>query len=116
MAKISEVKVGPSGRDHGSFRVQTFNLFDQDDADNYAELRTRAQNASSGVQIDNIQQFSRKNSTSQGEGEDRVVITTEELYIVVQYWEKDLTRDKGDTDNDINNARKEWSMEREVGG
>lgn len=115
MAKVSDLKVGPPGKDFGSFRVETFNLFESEDADRYAELRTRAQDASSGVRIEHIQQFSRKSSTAHGDGEDRVVTTTEELFIVVQYWERQLTRDKGDTDDDIKNARKEWSVERQTG-
>lgn len=116
MATVSELKTGTGGQDFGSFRVETFNLFDREDAENYAHLRTRANDASSGVQIENIQQFSRKNSTSQGEGEDRVVITTEELFIVVQYWEKTPTRDKGDTEDEVVEARLEWSKEREASG
>lgn len=114
MAKVSDLKFGAPGTDRGSFHVETFNLFEQDDADNYAQLRTRANDASSGIQIEHIQQFARKTSTAQGDGEDRVVITTEEMHIVVQYWEKPIKRDKGDSEDDVKNARREWSMEREA--
>jgi len=116
MATVSELKTGSGGKDWGAFRVQTFNLFDSDAADEYATLRTRANDASSGVRIENIQQFSRKMSTSQGDGEDRVVTTVEEIFIVVQYWEKKPKRDKGDTVDDLTKERRVWSREREASG
>lgn len=101
MATVREVKFTEGKKDRGTFHAKTYNVFDQEQADDYAELRTRANDASSGISIERIEQFVRKTTVVEGDGAERSVTTTEDMYIMVQYWEKELTREEGDSDADI---------------
>lgn len=112
MAKVSEVKVEGSGRNLGEFRVEKFNLFEAEDMERYAELRTKANDASSGVKLEMVREYSRKTTTCEGTGEEQITTHTEEVFLVVHYWTKKPTRDKGDSDDEISEARRDLSIER----
>lgn len=99
MAKVSEVKFGNPAADLGDFRCDRFNLFEPDDMDRYGELRTRANNASSGIEIEQIREYSRKTVIKEG-GPDGIVTTQEDVFLVVHYWERPLKKIKGESDDD----------------
>jgi len=88
MAKVTRLKAGFGRADRGEFKVEKFNLFEDEGMAGYADLVTRSNDASSGVSIDHIKEYSRKTTTREGGGEDQIVTTTEEIYLVVQYWLK----------------------------
>lgn len=88
MATVTPLKVGSGNKNHGSFRIAKFSLFDDDDLQEYEELRNKDNDASSGVKIEMIREYQRKRTTKEGSGEDQVVHSWEEIILVVQYWEK----------------------------
>ena len=114
-AKVTDVKVAGTNRNLGEFKVQRFNMFDNDDMTEYATLRTDANDASRGINIEQIREYTRKTTTRDGEGPDCVVTTVEEIFLVVHYWIRKPIVDKGDSDEDAKEARREWSKERSVG-
>jgi len=88
MAKVSAVRVGFGRADRGEFRCKHFNLFDEEQSNLYAELITQANDASSGITIEHIREYSRKTTVREGDGQEQIVTTTEEIVLVVQYWYK----------------------------
>jgi hypothetical protein len=114
-AKVTEVKVATGNKALGEFVVERFNMFDGDDMEKYAELRTRANDASRGINIEQIREYTRKTTTREGEGPDCVVTTTEEIFLVVHYWTRKPIADKGDSDEDAKEARGLVGQERSVG-
>ena len=106
MARVSEVKVGLGAKNRGDFRVKKFNLFNPDDMDEYAKLRTKANNASSGIAIEQIREYSRKTTIRDHDGDDSSVTTVEDVYLVVQYWEKKPRGKKGSADDELAEKRK----------
>jgi len=114
-AKASEVKIGSSGRNLGDFKVGTFNIFDKDDMKEYTALRTDANDVSRGISIEQIREYTRKSTSREGEGPDCIVTTTEEIFLVVHYWVRKPIADKGDSDADVKEARRDWSKERVAG-
>jgi len=114
-AKASEVKVATSNRNLGDFKVSRYNMFDEDDMGEYATLRTEANDASCGINIEQIREYTRKTTVREGEGTETVVTTTEEIFLVVHYWIKKPITNKGDSDADVKEARRGWSNERSVG-
>lgn len=108
MAVVTPVKFGTPGHFRGTFHSKCFNLFKDDDVVEYNELRTRAANKSSGVEIESIQQFEKKTTITEADGPDRIVTVTDDLYLLVQWWEKEVQKDRGDTNEDGKAARKGW--------
>jgi hypothetical protein len=115
MAKVTIVKAGFGNKNLGTFHAVKFNMFDAEDLAKYAELRDRANDASSGIKFEMIREYSRKTTVREGQGEDLVATTTEDIILVVQYWEKKPKRNKGDNDAELSEAKKDWSDERKVG-
>jgi len=112
MAKVSEVKIGGGSAHLGTFHCKTFNLFEQESMDEYADLRTRANNAASGIKIEQIREYSRKTVIREG-GDDGIVTTTEDIFLVVHYWERKPKRTKGDMEDEVTNlALKRVSADR----
>lgn len=101
MSKVTEVKFGSPSANLGVLRVEKFNLFEQDQLDDYADLRTRANDSSSGIRIEQIREYTKKIVTREGDGEAAIVTTTEDVYIVVQYWEKETKSEKEETDENV---------------
>jgi len=112
MAKATPVPFGGNSTDHGEFHSEKFNIFEEEDMVQYSALRTKANDASSGVVIEQIREYTRKTTEREGSGEDVSVITTEDIYLVVQYWKKKPKRKNGESDDEINKAKKSWSTER----
>jgi len=115
MAKVTEVKFGSSNSNLGNFRIEKFSMFEDADLERYADLRNRANDASSGIKIEMMREYERKNTVREGTGQDLVVTTSEEVILVVQYWEKAPKRAKGDNKDEIFEAQKDWSSERSAG-
>ena len=104
MAGATPLKAPFGKKNHGTFRVEKFSMFEEDDLERYAELRNRANDASSGIVIEMMREYSRKTTDREGQGNDQRVTTTEEIILVVQYWEKTPRRKKGDNDAEIKEA------------
>jgi hypothetical protein len=88
MSKVSEVKVPTTGRYLGTFRVGRFNLFDDGELREYEALRTKGNDRASGVTIEHVQQFTRMVTETETAGDGEVTTRREDLYVLVQYWEK----------------------------
>ncbi len=101
MAKVSRLRAGIGRPNRGTFKCEKFELFDDAGSDAYAELMTKANNASSGITIEYIREYSRKTTIREGSGQDQVVTTTEEIILVVQYWQKAKKKKKGETDEEL---------------
>ena len=101
MATVTPLKAGISGKDLGEFKVEKFSMFDDDELVEYAALRNRAADRANGIKIELMREYSRKTTTVEGPVESQVVTTTEEIILVVHYWEKPVDRHKGDTDEDV---------------
>lgn len=113
-AKATPVPFNTGTKNHGDFRCKKFNIFNDVDMQEYADLRTRANDASAGIQIEQIREYSRKETIREGAGESLSVTTIEDIYLVVHYWEKKPKRTKGDSDEEVE-PKKVWSSERKVG-
>jgi len=103
-AKATEVKYSNSAAALGDFKCEKFNLFDADEMESYGVLRTRANNASSGISIEHIREYTRKTVIREG-GPEGIVTTQDDVYLVVHYWEKKPKRTKGDSDADEQKQR-----------
>lgn len=110
-AKVTQVKAGLGAKDRGEFRVRKFNLFEEADADEYARLRTDAANAAKGITVEQIREYTRKTviRDSDPDGHDSVT-TVEEIFLVVQYWEKKRRTKQEDADDDSKGQRKMSSI------
>lgn len=105
MPSVKEVRVPGGTANQGDFKVRAFNLFDEDDAAAYAELRTRANDRSSGIKIEHLKEVARKETTITGSGEDQVTTVKEDLFMMVTWWEKPIAKDRGDDDDDDRAAK-----------
>ena len=114
-AKATALKAGFGPRNLGDFHIEKFSMFEDDDLERYADLRNRANDASKGIKIEMMREYSRKTTHREGQGNDQNVTTTEEIILVVHYWEKTPKRIKGDSDDEVKEASKEWSGERSLG-
>jgi len=113
MSKVTPLMAPGGKRDLGKFHVKNFNLFEADELEAYEEIRTQANDRSSGITIEHIQQFTRKTTTVEGDGDNQIRTTTEDLYMMLQWWEKPV---KPATESvEKSEAPREWSQEREVG-
>jgi len=101
MAKVTPLKASQPGKNLGEFKAKSFNLFEPDELEAYSELRTKAADLSNGIRIETIREYSRKTTKTEGYGETQVTTTTEEIILVVQYWERPVARKKGDSDDEI---------------
>ena len=118
-AKIKAVPFGGDKKDRGKFNIRGFNLFVKEDVTEYEDLRTKATDNASGIVIDNVREFTRKVTTREGQGEDQIVTTTEELFIFVQWWKKAMKPpEPGDDDEKPNpkseDGKPDWSAERKA--
>ena len=111
MAQATPLKVPYGTADYGTFHAEKFNMFEPEELLLYADLRNRANDASSGIKIEMMREYTRKETTRDGDSST----TTEEIILVVQYWEKTPKRNKGDNDAEVKEASKDWSNERSVG-
>jgi hypothetical protein len=111
LAQATPLKVPYGTEDYGTFKAEKFNMFDTEELAVYSELRNRANDASSGIKIEMMREYTRKETTRDGDSST----TTEEIILVVQYWEKTPKRNKGDSDEEVKEASKDWSSERSVG-
>lgn len=106
MAKVTAVSAGGGHRNKGTFHVESFNLFEEDGCTKYAELRTRAADKTNGIEIEQAREYSRKTVTIQGEGDSHSTVTTEEIILVVHYWEKPIAaRPKGESHEEAGDAK-----------
>lgn len=107
MAKVTAVKFDSGKRQHrGTFKVESFNMFDPEDMQKYAELRQRSENKVNGIDFELIREYSRKTTTVNGAGtEDQTIVTAEEIILVCHYWEHPVVRTKGDSDEEVQESR-----------
>lgn len=112
MATAKEVKVAGGKRNRGEFRCESFNIFLKEDREQYADLRTRANDASSGIDIELVREYSRKNTYRDGDGN---VTTEEDIILVVHFWEKKPRKDKGDSDDEVRKAKEDFGLKRNAG-
>lgn len=113
-AKATPMRASFGNQNLGDFHAEKFSMFEDDDLEKYSELRNRANDASNGIKIEMMREYSRKTTTVEGAGEGQVTISSEEIVLVVQYWEKAPKRLKGDND-ELAEAKKDWSTERSAG-
>lgn len=99
----------------GSFKAKMFNMFNDDHVVEYEDLRTKAQNPASGIAIDNIKEYVKKTSTSETEGDSTIKSVVEELYMFVQWWEKQVEPKRGDTNAEVADGIRSFSTERPTG-
>lgn len=114
-AKATAVPFGGNSKNLGTFHSKKFNIFEEDQMELYAELRTQANDASSGITIEQIREYSRKTTTHEGQGPEAIATSVEDIYLVVQYWEKKPKRKTGDSEDETTEAKRSWSKERSVG-
>jgi hypothetical protein len=114
MAKVTQVKASFGNRNLGTFHAEKFSMFEEVDLERYAELRNRANDASNGIKIEMMREYSRKTTVREGQGEDQIVTTSEEVILVVQYWENKPERKEGDSDEELTEAKRDWSTERKA--
>lgn len=117
MAKVSEVRVSGGTSDLGTFHVQMFNIFDPDQLGEYETLRTKhSMSSATGIKIENIREVARKTVIvdRNTDGSERTE-TREDVFVCVQWWEKRVERDKGDSNEEVGQAAGDWSSERKVG-
>lgn len=106
MAKVTALTVGGGHRSKGEFHVESYNIFEEEGRTKYAELRTRANDKTNGVEIETIREYARKTVTTEGEGDSHSTVTTEEIILVVHYWEKPIAaRPKGDSHEEAGDAK-----------
>jgi len=115
MASATPIRASFGNSDHGVFHAEKFSMFEDEDLERYADLRNRANDASNGIKIEMMREYSRKTTTREGSGQDQVVTTSEEIVLVVHYWAKEPQRTKGDSDEELQEAKKDWSGERSAG-
>lgn len=96
MASVSPVKFSTGGKNLGTFKCETFNLFDEEQRQAYADLRNLAADMSSGIKIELVREYSTKRTeTETMEGGSSVTRTFDEIIIVIHFWEKKAAGTKG---------------------
>lgn len=109
--KASSVPFSGGNQNHGDFKVSKYNIFDPEEMEAYAELRTQANDKSSGIVIEQIREYTKEVIEREGRGEDAISTTTKDIYLVVHYWEKKPKREGGDSDDEVKEAKREWARE-----
>lgn len=115
MAKVTPLRAAFGTQNLGEFKAVNFSMFNEEDLAKYAALRNRANNAANGINIEMMREYSRKSTVIEGSGEGQVTTSSEEIVLVVQYWEKAVKSQKGDKANELKEAKKEWSTESGTG-
>lgn len=105
MATVTPLRVGGGKKPMGEFKVQRFSMFDDEDMQKYADFRNLAEDKTNGIKIEVMREYSRKTTTIEGSGESQSVQTTEEIILVIHYWEKPAARPKGDSDEELGDAK-----------
>lgn len=109
MAKATPVKLGGGGKPRGEFRIESFNLFNEEDQKRYAELRNREANRANGIEFEMVREYSRKSVLVEESSDDspnsRITTTTEEVILVIHYWEKPVVRSKGDSEDEVQESK-----------
>jgi hypothetical protein len=115
MSKVSEVKVPSKTRSLGTFKIGVFNLFDDAERTAYAELRTKDNDKSSGISIEQVREVTRVVTETTSGGEEQTSSRREDLYVIVSYWEKPIAETLGKvTDLTESKLPREWYLEREA--
>jgi len=104
MAGATPLKASFGPNNLGKFKAEKFNMFDDAELESYSELRNRANDVAAGVKIEMMREYTRRTTTRDGDGATAVQTTTEEVILVVQYWEKPPVREKGDNDEEYEEA------------
>lgn len=110
--KATSVSFSSGNKNFGDFRVKKYNIFEPEEMAEFAELRTRANNASSGIVIEQIREYTKEVTEREGSGEEALSTTTKDIYLVVHYWEKKPKKESGESDDKVEEAKKIWSLER----
>jgi hypothetical protein len=99
MATVTPVKFDNNAKPRGVFKVARFNMFEDGEAgiDGYADFRNQMADATKGIVHEHTREYSRKTVVCDSEGGST---TTEEIILVVQYWEKPVKRHKGESSDD----------------
>ena len=105
MSKVTPLRAGISGKDFGEFHIEKFSMFDDEDLEAYAALRNKAADAANGIKVELMREYTRKSTSVEGSGETQVATTTEEIILVVHYWQKPPVRKQGETDEDFRNEK-----------
>lgn len=108
--KVTPVRVGTNARNLGKFHCKTYSLFDDEERDQYAELRTKAQDPLSGIKIERIKEFTKTETEITGEGAEHTILRKEELYVLVEFWEKNPNDKAGKPIEELPKGRT-WSVE-----
>lgn len=106
MATVTSVTAGNARANLGTFKVGVFNLLIEDDRAKYEELRTKGNSKVDGVKLEKIREFTKKTEVIEGSGLDRMVTKTEDLFVLVEYWQKETkTKENGDGKEDVESAQ-----------
>lgn len=110
MGSVSEVKTSAPGEAKGKFCMGVFNIFKEEDRAEYEDIRTKNNDASSGVKIESIREFTYKSShTHKDDDGGQTTIVNEELHLVVQYWDNRPEKDQKGTPDEAQEAVSSWS-------
>ena len=114
MSKVSDVKVSGKSKSLGTFKVGVFNLFDEAERTAYAELRTKDNDKSSGISIEQVREVTRTITETTSSGEGQATSRREDLCVIVSYWEKPLAESLGQvTELTEGKLAREWYLERD---
>jgi hypothetical protein len=117
MAKLVDQKVPASTLQNlGVFKVGVFNLFIEPERAAYEELRTKAKDPSTGIKIEHLQQFTRVVTEIEDRGDKAVTSKREDLYMLVQYFERTTTSVDRPTEAAENRSPRDYYVEREAKG
>ena len=95
MVKVTDVKFSTGGKNLGEFHCDTFNLFDPEDRELWIDLRNRAADASNGIKIELVREYStKKTETESMESGASLTRTSDEITLVVHYWVKKVVGKK----------------------
>lgn len=106
MATVTPVPAGNPRANLGQFHVGVFNLLIDTERDEYEALRTKNQSKVEGVKIEKIREFTKRTEVIEGTGEGKMVTKTEDLYVIVEYWQRTSikTKESGDGKEDVESA------------
>jgi len=96
------------GKDFGTHRCKTFDMEVEADCTEYSELRTKANDAGSGITIEKIKEIVKTESGFTMKDGEQVDYKKDRYLLFVEWWEK-KTKAKGDADEPP-----EWSREKPV--
>ncbi len=108
-AKATIVRLPTPGKNLGKFHCKYFNMFDADEAAEYAALRQQDSDSSSGVEISHMREFIRKTREEEYDGDHKTVHEEEEPHVYVEWWVKKPKRKKGDNHAEQQDAKEGWS-------